>query len=87
METFFDYNPTREEIEAIFGDPDDQETIEYIKFIKGTDSEKFEIANLLVGRGQYHEAVKMIDLIQDEAYRKDMRRIIKSWISSPPEAV
>jgi len=84
MKHFMDYKPTREEIEAIFGDPDDQETLEYIKFIEGTDSEKFEIAGLLMSRGENKEAFEMIDAIEDEMYRDDMRQIIKSWLSLPP---
>jgi len=81
MKHFMGYNPTREEIEAIFGDPDDQETLEYIRFIEDTDSEKFEIAGLLVGRGENKEALEMIDAIEDDVYREDMRRIILSWIT------
>ncbi len=87
MRTFTDYNPTREEVDAIFGDPDDKETTEYIKFIEGTDSEKFEIARLLVGRGKNEEALKIIATIEDEVYREDMRMVIKSWIAFPGETL
>jgi len=87
MKTFMDYNPTREEIEAIFGDPDDEETTEYLKFIEGTDSEKFEIARLLVGRNKKEEALKVIAAIEDEVYREDVRMVIKSWIDVQGEAL
>lgn len=87
MKTYLDYNPTREEIEESFGDPDDPDLAEHFKLIEGTDTEKFKIAGLLVDRGEHKAALKMIETIQNAEYREDMRRIVQSWVNLPPGAL
>lgn len=87
MKHFMDYNPTSAEIEALFGLPNHQEAIEYIKFIEGTDSELLEIAGLLASRGEDEGAVKTIESIGDDEYREVARLIVLSWINLPPGAV
>lgn len=87
MKTYLDYNPTRVEIAEVFGDPDAPKTMERIKRMEGTDTEKFEIAALLVDRGKHKAALKMIETITNAEYREDMRRIVQSWINLPPGAV
>jgi len=87
MKTYLDYNPTREEIAEVFGDPDAKKTMERIKRMEGTDTEKFEIAALLVDRGEHKEALRIIETIADAEYREDMRRIVQSWINLPQGAL
>lgn len=87
MKHFMDYKPTRKEIEESFGDLDGPKTMERIKLIEGTDTEKFEIAALLVDRGKNRAALKMIESIENAEYREDMRRIVQSWIYLPPGAL
>ena len=84
---FFDYNPTKEEIDTICGDPDDPFTTEHLRFFEGTDSERFKIAILLYGRGEHKAALKMVKSIENAEYREDMLRIVQSWINLPKGAL
>lgn len=86
MKHFMDYNPTDDELYAITG-MRGEEAKASVRQIKGTDSEKYEIAGLLVGRGENEEAVKVIDAIEDDIYREYIRRIILSWINFPSGAI
>lgn len=86
MKKYLDYNPTKEEIRESFGDYDDAEIMATLRLMEGTDTEKYEIAALLVDRGEHKEALRMIETIENAEYREDMRRIVQSWINLPPGA-
>lgn len=87
MKTYLDYNPTKEEIKESFGDYDKEKIMARIKRMEGTDAEKFEIAALLVDRGEHKAALKMVKSIENAEYREDMLRIVQSWINLPKGAL